>query len=187
MLNNFRNLFYSYSLSLIKIVDLDNKLLIKQWINYLKFLNFLFNKFYIRKYFFLDKMLFYKEILYILKKNILFLNKDMENFFYIIIKDNLIYDINLIYKNFIIIYEFKKNIKNIFIYYKHIFNNKNLFLIRQIIKNKVNGKLNFFLIKDKFLIAGFKIKVNNFVIDCSILNILNKIKLLNYKEYKNVF
>ncbi len=186
MLNNIKNLSYSYSLSLIKIINLNDILIVKYWIKYLKFLSFLLDKSYIKRYFFIDKILFYKEISYILKKNIFF-NKNMKNFFYIIIQDNLINYINLIYKNFIIIYEYKKNIKNIFIYYRNILNNNNIFLIKKIIKNNIKGNLNFIFVKNKFLIAGFKIKINNFVIDSSILNILNKLKLLNYKEHKNVF
>ncbi len=186
MLNNIRNLSYSYSLSLIKIINLNDIKLIKYWINYFKLLIFLFKKFNIRKYYFINKILFYKKVSLIFKK-ILYLNKDMINFFYIIIQDNIIDYLNLIYKNFIFIYKIKKNIKDIFIYYKNLIYDKNIFFIKKILKKNIYGNLNFIFLRKKYLIAGLKIKINNFVIDSSIFNILNKIKLLNYKEYKNVF
>ncbi len=186
MLNNIWNLSYSYSLSLIKIIDLNNDILIKHWINYLKFLKFILNKFYIKKYFLINKILFYNKLSIILKNNIFF-NDDMKNFFYIIIEDNMIDYIDLIYKNFINIYKINKNVIDIFIYYKNSINKKNIVLIKKIFRNKISSNVNFIYLKKKYLIAGLKIKINDFVIDSSILNILNKIRLLNYKEYKNVF
>ncbi len=183
---NTKNLFHSYSLSIINIIDLNNKFILNSWIKFFKILEFILKIKNFENYLFDNKLFIFNEIIILFEKNFL-LDKNMKSFLYILIKDNLLKYIKLIHKYFIKIYEFKKNIINVFIYFRNLINKKNLFLIKNFIKNRFNKNLKFYLIKKKNIISGFKININDFVIDNSLLNILKKIKLLNYKECKNVF
>lgn len=111
----------------------------------------------------------------------------MINFLTLILKDNLFIYIKIIYNIFINIFNCINNIKNIYIYSRNYISKINFIFIKKIILCKFKGKINFFFIKKKNIIAGFKIFINDFVIDYSLLNIFKKIKLLSYNGFKNVF
>ncbi len=186
MLNN-NNLYYSYSLSIFKIIGFKDAKSFNNWKKFLKKLTYICNieniNFIIN-----NKKIILKKIFYIIKQN-LYIDKYMEDFFYILIEDNIFININIIYKYFIEIYKINNNMFDIVIYIRNKINKYNYFLIKKFIENKINiskNKIfNYIFIRNKNIISGFKIYVNDFVMDSSILNILYKIKFLKHKEYNN--
>ncbi len=183
---NIKNIYYySYSLVIINIIKNKNILYFKKWKRFLKILIFLSKDNNINNYL-VNKFSFFKEIIYVLKKKKL-IDNIMINFLNIILKDSLFFYIKLIYKSFIKIYNLKNNIINVYIYSRNYINNKNLNLIKKFIKFKFKNNLNFIFIKSNNILAGFKIYINDFVIDYSLFNIFKKINFISYKEFKNVF
>ncbi len=184
MLKN-KNLCYSYSLCIVNLIYKNNKKYYNCWINFLKFLLILSNSKNINKY--LNRRFLSKKNIILIFKDLIFLDNLMINFLILILKDNLLNYFKYIYVNIIKIYNYINNIKYIYIYSNNYISNYNFFFIKKFILYKFRGNINFFFIKKKKILAGFKILINDFVIDCSLLNVFKKIKLLSYNGFKNVF
>ncbi len=180
-MNNIVNISYIYSFYLLKILKIKNKYNnFYIWKKILKIL-ILINKNnnFINDYFLLNKYLCLKKIyeIILLSTNIK-LNIYIKKFINIILyKKKFIY-IKYIYFSFIKLYKYYKNILNIIVYTKYNINKKNLFLINKFLKNNFKNK-NYILKfrKNNKIIAGFKLNINDFVIDGSLIN---KIKNINF-------
>ncbi len=177
MLNKY-NLACSYALSLIDKINIDNLIYYEDWIDYFKCLINIFNIKNINKFILINKkfsIIFFITIFRKIKN----FNNLMESFLNIVIQDNVFNFINLVYKYFIKLVKLRKSSNSIIIYYSNKFNKKNIILIKNFIKKKFSlYKYKHYYFKyNKNIIAGFKVKINDFIIDNSLLNILNKIKL----------
>ncbi len=176
-MSNKEYLIYYCSLNIVKNINRKKN----NFINLKKF--FIIFIYLIEKKNFIDlfiinKNIFLKEVIYILKKyikiNIFILNfiKKISN------NKFLFFNIKNIYNNFIKLYLENKKILICILYYYKSINNINIFLIKNMIK-KIFFKKRIFIIKKnkKSIISGFKIYIynNNFIIDFSIKNNIKKL------------
>ncbi len=180
------NISYFYSLALFKYISSHNIKFYK-WNIFLKILVLILKENFFYFFYKINKKKCLNEIYYIIDKQIL-INKNMKNFIKIIFEDNMYFEIENIYFFLKKIYQVNKKILNVIIYTKNNYiNNTNIKKIKSIIKlYAVNKRIFFLFKKDKKIIAGFKICINNLIFDGSILNIIKKnnffYKFNNFKE-----
>ncbi len=181
---NIRDMSYIYALNIFNIIKFDNKN--NEFNRWKKFFNLLIlfnkNKFLFKLYL-INKKEYFKIIYFIIKK---YINLDiyMNNFLKIILKNNILYYIKLIYFYFIKLYKKKYNILNIIIYSSYNINYKNIKLIKKIIRNSfIYKKIKFFFKLNKNLIAGFKIYINDYIIDSSLIKNIKKINFIFNKKF----
>ncbi len=175
------NILHSYSLTLFNIINSQKKQKINEWKNLLLLLIHISKKKFFLFYYLYKKNFFTKIILISCKNYIK--NIYMKNFINIIIKNNIFFYIEKIYLNFLKIYNNKKKILYIYIYSKHKLNNLNIILIKKILNKKYNSfNLKIFFKKDKYLLAGFKIKINDIIFNATIKNNIKKLKLIFNKR-----
>lgn len=112
----------------------------------------------------------------------------MKLFIKVIFEDDMYFNLNYIHIYLKKIYEENKKILNVVIFTKNNnLNTLNIKKIKKIIKNYfVNKRIFFWFKKNKKIIAGFKIYINDLIFDASILNIIRKniffCKFNNFKE-----
>ncbi len=187
---NIYNISYFYSLSILNSYK-EKKIKFYKWNKFIKLFVLISKEKFFYIYYKRNKTQCFKEVCYIINKNI-YLDKKMKNFIKIIFDDDMFLNIKYIYYYLMEIYKLHKNILYInVITKKNNLNFKNNKKIKRIIKKYFSKKRLFFLFKkDENIIAGFKIYVNNLVFDGSIFNIIKKnnfyINTINLKEWKNV-
>ncbi len=173
---------YSYSLGLIKFLNLHiikNHLLFYEWKGFFDLLILIFKDKLIINYYFYNKKKLFLNIKYLF--NIYIKNKYMINFIKIIFKDNMFLNFNLIYFFFVKIYEKKHNIISVVILTKYILNKRNIKYLKYKIKKRYCEEIFFSFKKEKKIISGFKIYINDFVLDESLLN-----KIKNFINLKHI-
>ncbi len=177
---NIYDISYFYSLAIFKYIT-SNNIKFYKWNIFLKLLYLISKKDFFYFFYKIDKKKCLNEIYNIINKNFS-LSKDMKNFIKIIFEDNMFFKIKNIYFNLNKIYKINKKILNVIVYTKNNYlNNSNIKKIKNIIRYYIKNKRIFFLFKkNKKLIAGFKIYINDLIFDGSLLNIIKK----NFSFYK---
>ncbi len=179
---NIYDVSYFYSLIVFNYFK-KNNIKFCEWNKCIKLLILISKKkkFYI--YYRMNKKKCLKEIFYIINKYIT-LNKKIVNFIEVIFDDNMFLNINYIYLSLIKIYKKNKDILYVNVFTRN--NNLNILNIKKIkiiFRNYfINKRLFFLFKKDKSIIAGFKIYINDLVFDASILNIIQKNIFYKYKN-----
>lgn len=177
---NIRDICYIYSLNFFKIIN--KNIDINKLKKFLKLLIIITKNKFLFKFYLNNKIFFLKTMFYILKKYI-FLDFNIKKILKILLKDKMLYNIKFIYFYLIKIYQKKYNILNVIVYISYNINYENINLIKKNIINKfINKKINFFFKKNKNIIAGFKIYINDYVIDCSLLRNIKKINFIFNKN-----
>ncbi len=178
-MNNIDYISYKYAYYIFNKIKIKNKYnnFIK-WKKFLKLLVYISKNNIWKKFFLLNKIKCLKEIYSIISLN-LNVNYSMKIFIKNILYENMWIYVNLIYLKFIEIYKNKKNLLYVIIYSSNNINKYNLYKIKKKIKIKFNNKkIYFFLKKNINIIAGFKIYINDFIIDASLINYIKKINFI---------
>lgn len=171
---NIHDISYFYSLAIYKNIK-ENNIKFYKWSNFIKLLVLIFKEDFFYFYYRIDKKKCLKEIFFIIEKRI-YLNKKMKLFIKIIFEDDMYFNINYIYIYLKKIYEINKKILNVIIFTKNnSLNTSNIKKIKKIIKLFfLNKRIFFSFKKEKKIIAGFKIYINDLIFDGSISNIIKK-------------
>ncbi len=170
---------HNYALVLLELVLL-RKIVFKHIILILQILYKVINEvkkqIYILIYY--KKKWFIKYFFFILKQYI-YISNYIKYFIYILFEDNMFIYIKLIYSYFIKLYDHYFHKQKIYIYSAHKLPYKYyIFLQQWLCKQKHFKYVSFIYYKQKNLLAGFKIKINDLILDTSFSNQLNK--LLSY-------
>ncbi len=179
---NINYISYKYSCYIWNLIYIRNKFnnFIK-WKKFLKFLIIISKNNFLINFININKIKCFKEIYNLISSNIK-INLYMKSFLKNILYENMLKNINLIYHKFIENYIKNKKIINVIIYSANNINLYNMNLIKKIILSKFyNKKIYFFLKKDKNIIAGFKIYINDLIIDASLIKEIKKINF--YLKY----
>ncbi len=183
---NIYNISYFYSLAILNNIN-KNNIKFYKWNNFIKLLILIFKENFFYFYYKVNKKKCLKEIYFIISKKI-YLYKNMKLFIKVIFEDDMYFNLNYIHIYLKKIYEENKKILNVVIFTKNNnLNTLNIKKIKKIIKNYfVNKRIFFWFKKNKKIIAGFKIYINDLIFDASILNIIRKniffCKFNNFKE-----
>ncbi len=129
-------------------------------------------------------LLYYKKTLFIryfisIIQQYIYISKYIKYFIFILFEDKMFMYIKLIYVYFIRLYNNYFNKQKIYIYSAHKLPYRYyMFLQEWLCKQKHFRYVSFIYYKQKTLLAGFKIKINDLILDASFLNQLNQ--LLSY-------
>lgn len=103
-------------------------------------------------------------------------NKDLINFLKIIIKSDLIKYIHRLYREYKHLYNNKLGISEGILYVPFDLEEKKIFEIRTLFEKKLNKKIDLKVIKDKKLLAGLRIIIDDTIYDYSLKTKLDDIK-----------